>query len=125
MDDTTSNVKLPFGCNRGLPAGIQVAWGARLIAPNDLLWDRQGCAGGAEGGPERAALLDWLGSGAGDLAREFCLVNRIGMGSSIIADGSSHDIITLYEDEHGKIVGSPQGSHGYVYTAGWLKEHVN
>jgi hypothetical protein len=122
MDDT--QIKLPFGCTKGLPEGVQVAWGARMIAPNDLLWDRQGCAGGEEGGPERVKLLNWLGQGAGNAAREFCLVNRIGMGSSIIADGSSHDIIPLYEDEHGKIVGSPQGSHGYVYIAAWLKEAV-
>jgi hypothetical protein len=117
-DDT--KIRLPFGCTKGLPDGVQVAWGARLIAPADLLWDRQGCAGGEEGGPERAKLLDWLGAGAGDKARDFCRATNMG-----VSNGDSSDVVTLYEDDQGMVVGSPQGSHGYVYIAAWLKEHVN
>jgi hypothetical protein len=32
-----------------------------------------------------------------------------------------HDEAVIYEDERGKIVGSAQGSYGYLYVAGWLK----
>jgi hypothetical protein len=117
---TDNKLHLPFGCTKGLPEGVRVAWGARMIAPADLVWDRQGCEGGEEGGPERMLLLDWLGSGAGDAARAVCREQRIGVG----ANGSSQDVITLFEDAEGKIVGSPQGSHGYVYIAAWLKEHA-
>ena len=28
--------------------------------------------------------------------------------------------VVIYEDEDGKIVGSPQNSGGYVYVCGWL-----
>ena len=119
---TTSDNKLslPYGCNKGLPDNVTVAWGARMIAPADLVWDRQECAGGTIGGMERAALLEWLGSGPGDAAREVCREHDIGVG----ARGRREDVIDLYEDERGKIVGSPQGSYGYVYLAAWLKEHV-
>lgn len=122
-DDT--KIRLPFGCTKGLPDDVTVAWGARLIAPADLLWDRQGCAGGEEGGPERAKLLDWLGAGAGDKARDFCRTNSIGTAYSPVADSRSDAVVTLYEDDQGKVVGSPQSSHGYVYLAAWLKEHVS
>ena len=117
-------VSLPFGCNGGVPDNVRVAWGARMIAPDDLLWDRQGCDGGEEGGPERAALLNWLSSGAGEAARKYCRDQRIGKDGSPIAPPNSTEIITLFEDEQGKIVGSVQGSYGYVYTAAWLKEHT-
>jgi hypothetical protein len=29
--------------------------------------------------------------------------------------------VTLHEDEQGKILGNPQGSHGYLYVAAWMK----
>jgi len=119
MTNDTKLVRLPHGCNKGIPDNVRVAWGARLIAPADLVWDRQGCAGGEEGGEDRAALLDWLMIG-GEAARDFCRANRMG-----IANGSSEEVVTLYEDERGIVVGSPQGSHGYVYIAAWLKEHVS
>jgi len=118
MTNDTKLVRLPFGCNKGLPGNVRIAWGARMIAPADLVWDRQGCAGGEEGGEERALLLDWLSERAGDAARQFCRDNQMG-----ISNGSSEEIFTLYEDERGKVVGSPQGSHGHVYIAAWLKVH--
>lgn len=119
-----TKIRLPFGCNKGIPDNVTVAWGARLIAPADLLWDRQGCAGREEGGPERVALLDWLGKGAGDKARDYCRDHRIGCAYSSVAASDSDEVVTLYEDDQGIVVGSPQSSHGYVYIAAWLKEHV-
>ena len=32
--------------------------------------------------------------------------------------------VVIYEDEDGKIVGSPQNSGGYVYVCGWLHKHT-
>jgi hypothetical protein len=29
--------------------------------------------------------------------------------------------VTLYEDETGVVKANPQGSHGYLYVAAWLK----
>jgi hypothetical protein len=29
--------------------------------------------------------------------------------------------VTLYEDERGIVRANPQGSHGYLYVAAWLK----
>lgn len=111
---------LPYGCTRGLEPGVTVAWGARMIWPDDLLPDRQGCAGGETGGPERNELLSWLSSTAGAAMRD--KARRLAGGWDLSA--GSNEIVTLYEDTVGKVVGSPQGSHGYFYVAAWLHEHV-
>ncbi len=111
------SLQLPYGCNRGLPDDVTVAWGARMIWPDDLVWDRQGCAGGAEGELERRELLDWLGGGAGDAMR----AEARGLRASGELTPGSEEIVTLYEDAAGKVVGSPQGSFGYLYVAAWLK----
>lgn len=117
---TTTALTLPYGCTRGLEPGVTVAWGARMIWPDDLLHDRQGCAGGEDGCDERRELLDWLGTGAGNAMR--AEARRLAGGYELSA--ASEDVITLYEDEVGKVVGSPQGSHGYFYVAAWLHAHV-
>lgn len=117
--------ELSYGCRKAVPDGVRVVWGARLIAPADLLHDRQSW-GGTEGSelPEhsshesgpRSALAAWLNGGA--LGRMLInLRNEYGTGGW---DGRSEDVRRLYEDEEGIIVGSPQGSHGYVYVAAWL-----
>jgi hypothetical protein len=121
---TNTKITLPFGCNKGLPNGVEIAWGARLIAPADLVWDRQGCAGGEEGGPERAELLEWMNGGSMNEAREFCRLHGIGTPFSSIADSRSEDVIQLYSDGQGRIYGSPQGSHGYVYVCAYLYKHM-
>ncbi len=107
---------LPYGLRRGVPDDVEVAWGARLLWPDDLVHDRQGCAGGEPGGPERTALLDWLSGGAGEAMRHKarCLAR------SYELSPTSDAIVTLYEDIVGKVVGSPNGSHGYLYVAAWL-----
>lgn len=116
---------LPFGCTRGLPAGCTVAWGARMIAPADLLASRQGCAGGEDGSPERAKLLEWISGGAAEKARAAAREAKMGTpaGWGDYA-ANSQAVVTLYEDATGKIVGSSQASYGYVYLAAWLHEAV-
>lgn len=120
---TTEKLTVPYGCSRGLPDGVRVAWGARLVAPADLLHDRQGCAGGTDGCEERQQLLSWLSGGAGDAARAKLREGRYGMPMGLMG-GGSQDIETVYDDGVGCVVASPQGSHGYVYIAAWLIDHV-
>lgn len=115
-----TKINVPYGCNRALPDGVRFAWGARMIDPADLLPDRQGCAGGEDGCAERGAVLNWLSSGAGDAARE----KARELFTSYKLNGASQDVVTLYEDDRGVVKGSPQGSHGYLYVAAWLHEHV-
>jgi hypothetical protein len=122
---TAEKIRLGWGCTRGLPEGCTVAWGARMIAPADVLHDRQGCDGGEEGGPERTKLIEWLNGGSMNAAREHAREIRMGTGSGWdVYAASSQAVVTLYEDGVGKIVGSCQGSHGYVYVAAWLHEHA-
>ena len=76
----------------------------------------------------KAKLIAWLngpseGDGAiskmqGRLA-DTDLRWEIGLG-----DPRSENEVVIYEDEIGKIIGSPQSSHGNLYVCGWLKEHV-
>lgn len=116
---------LAFGYGRGIPVGITTAWGARLIAPRDLLPDRQDLK--AESDEAKAALIAWLngsppGTGAIDKAlseieRQY---DKYGTGTGAIC-GSEDKEHLLYEDDQGKVVGNTNGSCGYVYVAGWLK----
>lgn len=119
--DEREKITLPYGCNKGLPEGVRVAWGARFIWPDDMLYDRQGCDGGEPGGVERRDLLAWLDAGAGAGAR---VAARVWAESGRLTLDSD-ETVTLYKDEYGKVVGSPQSSHGYLYVAAWLFEHVN
>ena len=117
---TTARLKIAFG-RMTYPDDAAAVWGARLIWPNDLLHDRQDLA--ARSDADKQALVEWLdgtptGTGAIYQMRE-ALRDPYKLG---ISPGTRYEIeLNLYEDERGKIVGSPQGSHGYVYVAGWLK----
>lgn len=113
---------LAFGCSKALPENVEMAWGARLIFPDDLLWDRQACLDSDtyEKKHMKADLLTWLSAGAGDAARKE---------ARILADDGmlrpSHDhTVTLYTDDRGTVRGSPQGSYGYLYIAAWLHAHI-
>ena len=125
MTDIDNKLVLYFGRDT-FPENVEAVWGARLIWPNDLVHDRQDLVGHS---PEaKDALIAWLnGPGGGDGA--------IGKMRAKLGDANSRfeigltsnaqeEEVIIYEDEIGKIVGSPQGSHGYVYVCGWLKEHV-
>lgn len=99
---------LAFGYNAGIPDDVTTAWGARLIAPNDLLWDRQDLV--ADGDDAKKTLVEWLNGGAIRAALDQ-------LGKRGYPDGEP---FVVYEDERGRIVGNTNRSGGYVYLAGWL-----
>ena len=105
--------RLNFGLNAAVPEGTAVAWGARLIFPDDLLWDRQSWIGDED---QRAPTVEWLNGGAlkSALARAREMAER---GELVSSDSRP---VVLHEDEQGTIAGDPRGSHGYLYVAGWL-----
>ena len=116
MMDTAEGVRLAYGYSPGVPEGVKTAWGARLIAPNDLVWDRQDLV--AENDEAKAKLIAWLngspeGTGAILQMRERLLELRY--------DLRGDKEVVLIDDEHGRIVGNERNSGGYVYVAGWLK----
>jgi hypothetical protein len=108
--------ELRFGYRRH-PEDLRAVWGARLIAPNDLLWDRQGLI--ADDDEAKAELVAWLNGevrGQGALNEALRRLARIPL-------ANVDEEVVIYEDATGKIVGNTQASHGYVYVAGWLKQH--
>jgi len=110
-----SKRKLEFGLNAALPKNVKAAWGARLIYPDDLVWDRQSRIGAVK---HVKPLIDWLNGGALHAMREQA---RDFHKNGFMSPRSSADIV-LHEDERGIIVGNPNGSHGYLYVVAWLKE---
>ena len=104
---------LQWGCTRALPEGTTTAWGARLIWPGDLLWDRQGTI--SENEETRKALHDWLNSGPLRSALE-----RMWTGDRAGLSPEQQRTVTLYEDALGCIKGDPQGSYGYLYIVGYF-----
>jgi hypothetical protein len=110
-------MNLGFGYSRGVPEDITTAWGARLIAPNDLLHDRQDLK--AESDEAKQELIAWLNgepSGQGAISRALKALSE--QASELrYREGE----FTVYEDEDGIVVGNTQQSGGYVYVAGWLK----
>ena len=108
-------VQLDFGYTAGVPADYRGAvWGARLIYPADLVWDRQDNDYTGDGDREAALkqLHEWLNRGALNAALKACHRFR--------SDEQRHAV--LHEDERGIIVGNPNASYGYVYVAAWLKD---
>jgi hypothetical protein len=111
-----SKPKLQFGCVREIPEGIETAWGARWIFPNDFVWDRQ-CVEG----PEAKALESWLQAPTGNSHLRQAIMQAGVLAKNLMLASSDHDAVVLYEDDEGKIVGNPQGSYGYLYVCAWLK----
>jgi hypothetical protein len=103
------SLSLAFGL-RAIPSGVRTAWGARLIWPADLVHDRQDLKG-----PDADDLRAWLNAGPLGIALARMREDRAGL------IPSESRTITLYEDETGVIKADPQGSHGYLYVAAWLK----
>ena len=104
-------MQLAFGLSRGVPEDVKTAWGARLIAPNDLVHDRQDLV--AESDESKLELIAWLNGGAIQGALDLLRDCRF-----TIPDGEQ---FVAYEDERGVIVANTNNSGGYLYTAGWLK----
>jgi hypothetical protein len=111
---------LAFGYNYAeLPDPPPVAlWGARLIAPDDLVYDRQ-CMTGTEEG--KRALAEWLdpspeGYGGIQAMKEWLA----GLDRDFRLHGSKWEE-HRFEDEYGVIVANTNKSYGYVYVVGWRK----
>jgi hypothetical protein len=109
-----SKRKLAFGASRHVPDEVTCAWGARLIWPDDLVWDRQDAIGG-EG--DRGELRKWLNGGA----LKAGLTEARRLATSYELTPREQRRVVLFEDERGIIVADPQSSHGYLYAAAWLK----
>lgn len=111
-------MNLTFGYNAGLPKNARAAWGARLIWPDDLVYNRQDMQGSDE---DRKALAEWLNGGALRDAR----AEARNLAKSYMLTSNENREVTLYDDGKGRIVANPNGSYGYLYVAAWLKEHVD
>jgi len=110
-----SQYELTWGVRGVVPEDAQAAWGARAIyspgaaRPLDLVWDRQSVGSGSLKSMDH--LLSLLNGGILNTVQE---VTRGG-------DPGSQEVAILYEDDEVRVVGSPQGSHGYYYVTAWLK----
>lgn len=111
-------MRLAFGLSGAVPDDVATAWGARLIAPDDLLHDRQDLV--AEDDGAKASLVDWLNGGA---IRKALDESRERYNRSMHGDRNEQHV--LYGDNRGIIVGNTNASGGYVYLAGWLHPGVS
>jgi hypothetical protein len=122
MTDSTK-LSISFG-RRTYPEDVRAIWGARLIWPNDLVYDRQDLA--AHGDDDKQALIAWLngpGNGDGAIAKmRVALKEPYKLG--LFPMMRFEDEAVIYEDDEGKIIGSAQQSGGYLYVCGWLKAHT-
>jgi hypothetical protein len=120
----TETRKMAFGLNAALPEGVEAAWGARLIFPDDLLWDRQGTIRDDDSSAwlELQAWLDGKPRGKGALKAALDRARALADSGELCSSGTEQ--VTLYEDADGTIVGNPNGSYGYLYVAAWLHRHV-
>jgi hypothetical protein len=120
-----TKLSLAFG-RRTFPDNVRAVWGARLIFPNDLVHDRQDLA--VRDDDAKQALIAWLNgpnSGDGAIAQMRDCLGAAGWRAANGVYGDSDNEVVIWEDDKGKIVGSAQSSHGYMYVCGWLKEHVS
>lgn len=124
-------VKLTFGLSAAVPEDVTTAWGARLIAPDDLLHDRQDLVAASD--DAKAALVAWLngkvrGQGAISKALDYARENYSKYGTKYAVtdiSGREEEQHTLYEDDRGIIVGNTNGSCGYLYVAAWLHPELS
>jgi hypothetical protein len=121
----TDNTKLKIAFGRSTyPDDARAVWGARLIWPNDLVYNRQDLA--AHDDDAKQALIAWLNGpneGDGAIAKMRDCLGDAGWRAfnGVWPDMDFEKEVVIWEDDKGKIVGSAQGSHGYIYVAGWLK----
>jgi hypothetical protein len=107
-----------WGLANAIPAAVDGAsWGARLIFPDDLVWDRQGAAGHLP--HDVAQLVAWLNQGKA-LDKALRAARRAADKGTLTRDGDQQ--VILYRDSLGVIVACPNASHGYLYVAGWLHD---
>jgi|SRR5215472_3475777 len=102
-----------FGLGRAVPDAVKNGWGARLIFPDDLLWDRRSMVG--DDMAERKALAEWLQA---HWATAMDISRGAAKRGSLTKTG--YEEVVLFKDEVGVIVACPQASGGYLYVAAWL-----
>lgn len=105
-------ISLAYGARSAVPDDAHTAWGARLVWPNDLVWDRQDIQG-----PDAKDLMDWLN--AGRLKEALRVLGELADAWELRP--TDDKIVELWDTDDGRIVANPQASHGYVYVAAWLK----
>lgn len=116
-----TKLTIAFG-RRTFPDDVQAVWGARLIWPADLLHDRQDLA--AHSAEAKQELIAWLnGPNRGDGALRKTL-DALKDPYQFFTGNNDDTCALIYSDEQGEIIGSPQGSFGYVYIAAWLHKHT-
>jgi hypothetical protein len=113
-------LQLAWGLKNVIPEDAPTAWGARLIFPDDLLWDRQDFYKmDTDEGRQLKAWLDGAQRGKGALYH--ALRNARALADSYQLRSRDAENVTLYEDTYGIIQGNPRGSSGYLYVAAWPK----
>jgi hypothetical protein len=108
-----------YGVNGVDITGKAAAWGARAIWTHgfvDVLNDRMSITGSD---PDKQRLISLLQ----DRVPTFHAINDILVEQGI--DGSSNNIVVLYEDNDLYYACSPQASHGYLYLTAYLKRSVD
>jgi hypothetical protein len=110
---TTNDNRLAFGLQE-YPQTVKAVWGARLIFPADLLWDRQDFYGLDT--PDGQRLTAWIKKGA--LRKALTKAAKLADKYAISQDGST--TVVLYEDKTGIIKANPQRSYGYLYVCAYL-----
>lgn len=101
----------------GLDLDTAIFYGARWIAPDDIVWDRHAVSKPDGPSNQRAEFIDWLNGGvlgyASSMSRE--------LHDQWIMHGSCAEIVTLYEDEYGFVIASDFASCGYTYVGAFRK----
>jgi hypothetical protein len=104
----------------GLDLDSAIFYGARWIAPNDIVWDRHAVAERDDKREEREAFIEWLNGGVLRSAAEKSYELH-GMG---VLSGDKSRIVTLYEDDYGFVIASDFSSYGYTYAGAFRKQDL-
>jgi hypothetical protein len=127
---TTDKPRLAYGLNDAIPEAHQHAvWGARLIFPDDLVWDRQDTInyGGLPDDQyalDRDLLTNWLNGtrdGYYPTTRGESPLDQALRAAKRLLRADQDENVVLYEDGIGQIIGNPRASFGYVYLVAYLR----
>jgi len=110
---------LAFGLAQAIPKDVAAVWGARLIAPDDLVYNRQDLK--ADTDEAKQELVLWLNPEGGRAIERLLGALR----ERCYRLGQDRNFVAMVEDDEGIIFASTNASGGYVYVTGYLKNHVN
>lgn len=100
-----------------VPEKSPAIWAARMIAPDDLLYDRQSAQG-----PDVDILLGYLNKGtshpSGVLSEVKELLRQAHQCGWMVPYEAEN--VVLWQDEAMCVVANTNGSYGYVYVAAFL-----